>query len=66
MTIELEPPIVSSGQDVGFRPIFMRSPLPMWIFDNETLRILAVNEAAVEKYGWSSEEFLAIDRKSVV
>lgn len=33
---------------------------PMWIFDRKTLRFLAVNNAAVAKYGYSSAEFLAM------
>ena len=39
--------------------LFERAPLPMWMFDAETLRFLAVNDAAVERYGWSRDEFLA-------
>lgn len=30
----------------------------MWIFDRATLRILEVNEAATELYGYSRDEFL--------
>src|SRR3546814_14383262 len=29
----------------------------MWVFDRETLRFLGVNDAAIELYGWSREEF---------
>ena len=29
-----------------FETIFARHPLPTWVFDNETLRFLEVNEAA--------------------
>jgi PAS domain-containing protein len=32
----------------------------MWIFDDRTLFILDVNEAAIAKYGWSRREFLAM------
>ena len=32
----------------------------MWIFDSETLRFLEVNQAAVNLYGWSREEFLSM------
>lgn len=46
--------------DAGFQLLFASNPLPMWIFDNETHRFLAVNDAAVEKYGYSREEFLAM------
>ena len=34
--------------------------VPMWIYDIGSLRFLAVNDAAVEKYGWSREEFLCM------
>ena len=35
-------------------------PLPMWVYDVESLAFLAVNSAAVEHYGWSQEEFLGM------
>jgi PAS domain S-box-containing protein len=37
---------------------FKHNPLPMWIYDTRSLRILLVNEAAVEHYGYSRDEFL--------
>ena len=46
--------------DEGWRLLFERNPLPMWIFDDETLAFLAVNEAGVAKYGWTAEEFLGM------
>ena len=42
---------------------FEASPSPMRIFDHETLRHLAVNDAAVKFYGYSREEFLALTLK---
>jgi len=42
----------------GFHLLFSRNPLPMWVFDSDSHLFLAVNEAAVQKYGWSREEFL--------
>ncbi len=44
-----------------YRLLFASNPLPMWIFDLETLRFLAVNQAAVEHYGYSEAEFLSMD-----
>ncbi|MFQ3615081.1 MAG: PAS domain S-box protein [Cyanobacteriota bacterium] len=41
-----------------YRLLFERNPLPMWVFDLETLAFLMVNDAAVQKYGYSREEFL--------
>ncbi len=40
-----------------YRTLFLRSPVPKWIYDFETLRFLEVNEAAIEHYGYSAEEF---------
>jgi two-component system, cell cycle sensor histidine kinase and response regulator CckA len=44
----------------NYRLLFESNPHPMWVFDVETLRFLAVNEAAVHKYGYSVDEFLAL------
>jgi PAS domain S-box-containing protein len=41
-----------------FRALFATNPIPMWVWDRESFRFLAVNSAAVEKYGYSEEEFL--------
>ncbi|MGH8004836.1 MAG: PAS domain S-box protein [Limisphaerales bacterium] len=42
------------------RILFESNPNPVWVFDLETLAFLAVNEAAVRKYGYSREEFLSM------
>jgi signal transduction histidine kinase len=41
--------------------LFDHHPDPMWIHDRETLRFLAVNDAALKQYGYSRDEFLAMD-----
>jgi diguanylate cyclase (GGDEF)-like protein/PAS domain S-box-containing protein len=41
-----------------YRLLFDASPQAMWVFDAETLRFLAVNDAAVQRYGYSRDEFL--------
>jgi two-component system, cell cycle sensor histidine kinase and response regulator CckA len=43
-----------------YRSLFDRNPSPMWVYDFESLAILDVNQAAVEHYGWSREEFLSL------
>src|SRR6058998_1749515 len=43
-----------------YRMLFETSPLPMWVVDDESLRFLAVNDAAVRLYGYSRDEFLAM------
>ena len=42
-----------------YRALFDESALPMWLFDEETLAIAAVNEAAILHYGYSRKEFLS-------
>jgi diguanylate cyclase (GGDEF)-like protein/PAS domain S-box-containing protein len=46
----------SEGQ---YRLMFDSNPVPMWVFDRETLRFLAVNKAAIRQYGFSEREFLS-------
>jgi PAS domain S-box-containing protein len=41
-----------------YKTLFYNSPLAKWIYDENTLRFLEVNEAAVRMYGFSHEEFL--------
>lgn len=43
--------------DTAFRMMFKANPVPMWVFDAETLVVLAVNEAAVSLYGYTREQF---------
>jgi two-component system, cell cycle sensor histidine kinase and response regulator CckA len=44
-----------------YRLLFESSPLPMWVVDRDTLRYLAANDAAVEHYGYSRDEFLSMN-----
>lgn len=48
------------ASEVRYEELFAANPQPMWFFDEETLRFLAVNDAAVSHYGYSREEFLAM------
>jgi diguanylate cyclase (GGDEF)-like protein/PAS domain S-box-containing protein len=48
-----------------YRFLFEKNPHPMWIYDLETLRFLAVNDAAVEHYGYSRAEFLTLTIKDI-
>ncbi len=41
-----------------YRVIFAKNPVPMFIFDTNTLHFLAVNEAAINFYGYSEAEFM--------
>jgi len=48
-----------------YRLIFDGNPIPMWVFDQETLAFLEVNDAALQHYGYSREEFLAMTLKDI-
>ena len=43
-----------------YRALFENTPYPMWVFDLDTHKLLAVNGAAVAHYGYRREEFLAL------
>ena len=45
------------GADVRFRRAFESSPSPALVCDRNSLRIIAVNDAAIEEYGYSRDEF---------
>ena len=47
-----------SGSEQRYRSLFAANPNPMWVYDLETLRFLAVNDAATRHYGYAQEEFL--------
>ncbi len=48
-----------------YRLMFTAHPLPMWVYDLETLRILAVNDAAVVHYGYPRDEFMAMTVRDI-
>jgi PAS domain S-box-containing protein len=43
-----------------YRLLFENNPLAMWLYDLESLKFLAVNESAVEQYGYTRGEFLGM------
>lgn len=68
-----EPAVLASGRDdtdarrvddallaseASHRAMFEANPHPMWVYDRATLALLAVNDAAVRRYGFTREEFL--------
>jgi len=44
--------------ELRYRMLFDIHPHPMWVVENKTLRFLAVNQAALDQYGYTREEFL--------
>ncbi|RAS30972.1 EAL and GGDEF domain-containing protein [Paraburkholderia bryophila] len=51
--------------DERFRGLFDDHPVPMYIFDRETMRFLAVNAAAIQQYGYSESEFLGMTIRAI-
>ena len=47
------------------RKLFDNNPHPTWVYDRETLRFLAVNDAALRKYGYSRDEFLTMTIRDI-
>jgi PAS domain S-box-containing protein len=58
--------LANGGQAVqAFNTLFDNHPIPMWVYDLKTLAFLAVNHAAVERYGYSTDEFLRMTIKDI-
>lgn len=53
-------PAIVRRSPVTFRMLFASNPLPMWVYDLESLAFLEINDAAVAKYGYSREAFLSM------
>lgn len=53
------------SSDTPYRLLFQRNPLPMWVTDFENFRFLAVNDAALQHYGYTRSEFLRLTAKSI-
>lgn len=60
---QLEIELLSSKEI--YHEIFYFNPNPMWIFDLETLAFLEVNQATIEQYGYTKEEFLSMTLKDI-
>ncbi len=49
----------------SFHFLFAKNPIPMMVCDRETLRYLEVNDACIEQYGYSREEFLRMSATDI-
>jgi len=54
-----------AASEARYRLMFERSPLPMWVFEQQSLRFLDVNPAAVKQYEYSREEFLTMTLRDI-
>lgn len=48
-----------------YETLFLDHPDPMWIYDTATLGFLAVNHAAIARYGYTREEFLGMTLRDI-
>jgi PAS domain S-box-containing protein len=53
------------NSEARYRLLFENNPFPMWVYDLLTLKFLAVNDAAIDHYGFSKEEFLSMTIKNI-
>ncbi len=51
---------MAQTKDTSFDEIFKAYPIPMWVYDLQTLAFKTVNTAAVLHYGYSEAEFLGM------
>ena len=52
-------------QSEEYRLLFESNPCPMYVCDERTLNFLAVNQSAIEHYGYSREEFLKMNAQDI-
>ena len=48
-----------------YSDLFHLSPLPLFVYDLETLKFLDINKAVIQQYGYSREEFLSMTIKEI-
>lgn len=46
--------------EIKYRHLFKNNPMPMWVMEVKTFKILDVNEMAIAHYGYSRLEFLSM------
>ena len=51
--------------ELQYRLLFEHNPSAMWVYDDSTRAFLAVNEAAIQRYGYTREEFLSMTRHDI-
>ena len=53
------------ASEANYRQMFYKNPFPAWIYDMDNWKVLEVNDAAIQKYGYSREEFLELTVEDV-
>lgn len=57
---------IAQQSEALFRLLFDQNPQPMWIFDLRSLKFLAVNREALQRFGLSSEEALSLTVRELI
>ncbi|WP_128923862.1 EAL domain-containing protein [Bradyrhizobium guangxiense] len=52
-------------REASFRLLFEENPLPMWVVDAKTRRLISVNGAMCRHYGYSRQDLLAMSEKEL-
>jgi PAS domain S-box-containing protein len=52
--------------EAKYRLLFDANPEAMWVYDHETTKIVAVNDAAITRYGFSRTEFTAMSVRDLL
>ncbi len=60
MILEKSLKISSILNSIDHKTLFDNNPSPMWVYDLDTFKFLAVNNSAIHSYGYSREEFLSM------
>jgi diguanylate cyclase (GGDEF)-like protein/PAS domain S-box-containing protein len=60
VTARREAEIRLAESEVNFRQLFAQNPQPMWVYERASLSFLEVNQAAVDHYGYSRDQFMAM------
>ncbi|HVN47502.1 MAG TPA: PAS domain S-box protein [Bacteroidota bacterium] len=51
---------VLQHKEEHYRTLFQNNPIPLFVYDCQTLAFLAANDAALLQYGYSEQEFLSM------
>lgn len=52
-------------REASFRLLFEQNPLPMWVVDAKTRRLIAVNGAMCRHYGYSRQDLLVMSERQL-
>ncbi len=63
--VRLKTELALAESERRYRYLFEHNPHPMWVYHLETLQFLAVNNAAIDKYGYSRDEFLSMTIRDI-